>query len=313
MTVIKHLPSGEVQGALILPEKPNGLGVMVLTGSSGRVDVERAERFAKLGATALALRWWGGEDQPPGINLVPLETFICGIDRLKAEGCDRIAILGTSFGAAAALLTAVKDARIDYVIAISPSEVVWQNTGPGKDGAAWPPRSTFTWREEPLPFIVWDPRVWPPFGTQNPVYRPTHELSLKTFEADVPAASIPVEQIRGEIILVAGRADALWPSDAAARRIVERLERHGRTATLVEHPHAGHSPVFPGETPLAAPAERAWGGTPAADRELGAAAWDLILRRLIGRADEAWGDVFAAPGADPRDRGQPETPTRKPV
>lgn len=280
MTTTKHLPDGDVQGALISPDTPNGLGIIILTGSSGRVDVERAERFAKLGATALALRWWGGKGQPPGINLVPLEIFVRGVDRLQAEGCDRIALLGTSFGAMAALLTAARDSRIDHVIAISPSDVVWQNNGPGTDGSAWPPRSAFAWNDEPLPFIVWDPRVWPPFGTQNPAYRPMYELSLNTFAEDVPAASIPVEQIRGDILLVAGRADALWPSDTAARRIVERLERYGRSSTLIEHPDAGHSPVFPGETQLAAPIERAWGGTPAADRELGAAAWNLILDRL---------------------------------
>ncbi|UTP40903.1 alpha/beta fold hydrolase [Phenylobacterium sp. LH3H17] len=280
MTSTEHLPSGDVQGALIRPDTSNGLGVMVLTGSSGRVDAERAKRFASLGATSLALRWWGGEDQPPGINLVPLETFVRGVDLLQAEGCDRIAILGTSFGATAALLAAARDPRVDHVIAISPSAVVWQNNGPGQDGSAWPPRSSFTWGGSPLPFVVWDPRVWPPFGTQNPVFRPMYELSLRTFEEDVPAASIPVEQIQAEIILVAGKADALWPSDTAARRIIERLEQHGRSATLVEHPDAGHSPAFPGETQLAAPAERAWGGAPAADRELGAVAWDVIVRRL---------------------------------
>ncbi|QUD90552.1 acyl-CoA thioester hydrolase/BAAT C-terminal domain-containing protein [Phenylobacterium montanum] len=280
MTSTEHLTRSDVQGALIRPKFPNGLGVMVLTGSSGRVDEERAKLFADLGATSLALRWWGGEGQPPGINLVPLETFIRGVDHLQAEGCDRIAILGASFGAKAALLAATRDSRVDHVIAISPSAVVWQNNGPGLDGSAWPPRSSFTWEGSPLPFLVWDPRAWPPFGTRNPVYRPTYELSLKTFEEDVPAASIPVEQIRGEIILVAGKSDALWPSDTQARRILERLEQHGRSAMLIEHPDAGHSPVFPGETQRSAPIERAWGGAPAADRELGAAVWELIIRRL---------------------------------
>jgi dienelactone hydrolase len=280
MTSIELLPSGDVQGALVRPDTPNGLGVMVVTGSSGRVDVERAQRFADLGATGLALRWWGGEGQTPGVNLVPLEIFAHGVDRLQAEGCDRIAILGTSFGAEAALLVAVREPRVDFVIAISPTTVVWQNYGSGQDGSDWPPRSSFTWAGEPLPFIVWDPRASPPFGTRNPVYRPMYERSLRTFADDVPAASIPVEKIRAEIILVAGQSDALWPSDTAARQIVARLEQHGRTATLVEHPDAGHSPVFPGETPLPAPAERAWGGTPSADRELGAAAWEVIVRCL---------------------------------
>lgn len=288
MTTTEHLPSGEVQGALLRPDaKREGpasgaarLGVIVLTGSSGRVDVERAQRFADLDAVALAQRWWGGEGQAPGINLVPVETIVRGVDRLKAEGCGRIAIVGTSFGAVAALLAAARDDRVDHVVAISPSDVLWPNNGPGLDGSMWPPRSGFTWRGEALPFVSWDTRAWPPAGTANPVYRPMYELSLKTFAEDVAAATIPVEEIRGRIVLVAGQADALWPSDAAAARIVQRLRRHGRDAVLIEHPHAGHSPVFPGETQRPAPAERAWGGTPEADRALGAAAWPVIVQEL---------------------------------
>ncbi len=280
MTTIEHLPSGDVQGALVRPGQANGLGVIVLTGSSGRVDIERAGRFADLGAVALAQRWWGGEGQPPGINLVPIETFVRGVDRLKAEGCDRIAIVGVSFGAQAALLAAVHDPRIDHVTAISPSAVVWQNEGPGSDGSVWPPRSSFTWQGAPLPFVIWDPRAWPPFGTRNPVYRPMYEASLRTFAEDVPAATIRVEAIRGQVLLVAGQADALWPSDTEAQVLLRRLESHGRTATLVQHPHAGHSPVFPGETQRPAPVERAWGGAPAADRDLGAAAWAAIVGEL---------------------------------
>lgn len=272
--------TGEVQGALLRPERRSGLGVVVLTGSSGRVDVDRARLFADRGAVALAQRWWGGEGQAPGTNLIPLEVFMRGIDRLQAEGCERIAMLGTSRGAEAVLMTAVLDARVDVAIAISPSEVVWQNVGPGLDGVHWPPRSCFTWAGEPVPFIVWDPRGWPPLDQSRPAYRSMYEKSLVTFAEDVPAASIPVEQARSEIILVAGAGDLLWPSDTAARKIAARLERHGKTATVIEHPTAGHSPVFPGEPVLPEPVERAWGGAPEADRALGAAAWAEIARRL---------------------------------
>lgn len=272
--------TGEVQGALLRPEKATGLGVLVLTGSSGRVDVDRARRFAERGAVALAQRWWGGEGQAPGINLIPLEVFMRGVDRLKAEGCSRIAILGTSNGAQAALLVAVRDPRIDVVIAISPAHVVWPNFGPGLDSADWPPRSSFTWNGAALPFVVWDPRAWPPAGEGRPVYRPLYEKSLLTFAEDVPAATIQVEDTRAEIILVAGAGDLLWPSETAAHAIAARLRRHGREAVIVEHPTAGHSPVFPGEPQLPEPAARAWGGTPEADRELGAAAWAEIASRL---------------------------------
>ncbi len=269
--------TGEVQGALLRPEKASGLGVLVLTGSSGRVDVDRARMFAERGAVALAQRWWGGKGQATGINLIPLEVFVRGVDRLQAEGCTRIAILGTSNGAQAALLVAVRDPRIDVVIAISPAHVVWQNFGPGLDGADWPPRSSFTWKSAALPFVVWDPRAWPPITDARPIYRPLYEKSLLTFAEDVLAATIPVEDTRAEIILVAGAGDLLWPSETAAHAIAARL---GREAVIIEHPAAGHSPVFPGEAHLPEPLTRAWGGTPEADRELGAAAWAEITSRL---------------------------------
>jgi hypothetical protein len=274
------LLTGETPGALATPASFNGLGVVVLTGSSGRVDLARATRFADGGAVAIALQWWGGVGQARGINEAPIEVFIRAVDRLVAEGCERIAILGTSYGAVGALLTAVHDQRVDVVIAISPSSVVWQNEGPGLDGSAWPPRSSFSWRGEPLPFVVWDPRAFPPAGTIRPSYRALFEKSLQTFAEDVSASTIPVERARADILLVAGAADALWPSDTFARMIVTRLQARGRRALIIEHPEAGHSPVFPDELRPSAPVERAWGGSPAADRALGATAWREIANRL---------------------------------
>jgi hypothetical protein len=267
--------TGRVQGALLRPERASDLGVIVLSGSSGRVDVDRARLFAERGAVSLAQRWWGGEGQAASITQVPLELFVAGVDRLKAEGCARIAMVGTSKGAEAALLAATIDPRIDLVVAVSPTHVVWQNMGP-----AWPPTSSFTLGGAVLPFIVYDPRGWPAAGTPRPSYRPMWEKSLATFAEDVPAATIAVERARAEIILVAGGADLLWPSDTAAHAIAARLQAHGKTARLIEHPGAGHSPVFPGEPARQEPLERAWGGSPAADAELGAAAWAEIAARL---------------------------------
>ena len=108
-----------------------------------------------------------------------------------------------------------------------------------------------------------------------------HELSLRTFAEDVEAASIPVEAARADIILVAGGADALWPSAASAHAISERLRRHGKAPTLVENSAAGHSPCLPGEPYLVAGPDRAWGGEPAADRALGSDAWDAMVHRLM--------------------------------
>jgi hypothetical protein len=133
--------------SLLRPEFGNGLGVVVLAGSSGRVDQVRANLFATRGAVALAMRWFGGEGQ---ICEIPLEGFTPATDKLIDEGCERIAYIGTSKGAEAAMLAAVANHRVDAVVAISPSSVVWANIGPGRDGQTWPQRSSWTRNGVPL-------------------------------------------------------------------------------------------------------------------------------------------------------------------
>ncbi len=104
--------SSDLQGSILKPAEQTGWGVVVLAGSSGRVDVARAKLFAGLGAVCIALRWFGGERQPPGICEVPLEVFTRATDRLIDEGCERVAYVGTSKGAEAALLIAADDPRV---------------------------------------------------------------------------------------------------------------------------------------------------------------------------------------------------------
>lgn len=128
--------NGKVRGALLPGAVHSKTGVLVLGGSSGRVNIPRARLFAQAGAHALALQWFGGTGQSLGICELPLETFIDATDLLTSKGCDRIIVVGTSKGAEAALLASTIDQRIKAVVAISPTSVVWGNTGEGVDGIA---------------------------------------------------------------------------------------------------------------------------------------------------------------------------------
>lgn len=272
--------SGTVQGVLVRPSHHGGLGIVVLGGSSGRVDVSRARLFADHGAMALALRWFGGDNQAASICEIPLETFDAATERLLDSGCQHIAYIGTSRGAEAALLTACHDLRIGAVIAISPSSVVWANADPRPSGEVWSQRSSFTRRGEALPFLPFDETVLFTMSRTPPVsYLDLHLATLLSKRNLAEAAAIPIERSKAEVILVAGGDDRLWPSERFARSLADRLKANGRSASVLVNGNAGHRILLPGEL-TSRSVLNAHGGNDLADQALGAEAWRRICEVL---------------------------------
>lgn len=246
--------------------------MLVLSGSSGRVATERVRMLAAHGIAVLAPRWFG----PSGITEVPLESFLPMLDRL-AELSPTLAVLGLSKGAEAALLLAASEPRIDVVAGLSPTHVVWQAVG---EHERTPPRSSWTVCGEPVPFIPYDQNWTPETGAEPISYRGMYAQSLRTHAELIPDAVIPVERIKGQLLLAAGEDDQLWPSATFAEHIVRRRIEHGQHTTLITHPRAGHRPILPGEGAVTGGQPLARGGTPAADAELGALLWTELCEAL---------------------------------
>ncbi|MGW0940583.1 acyl-CoA thioester hydrolase/BAAT C-terminal domain-containing protein [Streptomyces sp. NPDC002666] len=270
-------------GFLAAPVHGSDVGVLVLAGSSGRIEEARCRLLAREGLTALSVRWFGGPGQPPGICEVPLETFVSAVAWLRTNGARRIGVLGTSKGAEAALHLAGLHDGVDAVVALSPTSVTWANVGPGRDGCAHPHRSSWTWRGRPLPFVPYDDGWRPAEPEGAPVsVLGWYERSLRVFADRVPAASVPVGRPGTELVVVAGGDDLMWPSLWFAGELTARRRAAGLPVHLVTHAGAGHRPRLPGEGP-AAPSERfRYGGAPAADAALGADAWPHLLGALLG-------------------------------
>ncbi|MFS3130465.1 alpha/beta fold hydrolase [Nocardioides sp. Bht2] len=252
-----------------------GTGVLVLAGSSGRLDVGRADALAAAGATALALRWFGGEGQPPVPCEIELELFVAALDLLAAD-CERLAILGLSYGAEAALLTAVRDSRVSTVVALAPTDVAWEGQHQHDDD---PRLSKWTWRGEGVPFVPLD-REWVP-ALDRPAFAPLYLQSRASAGADaVEAARIPAETFRGTLVLVAGEDDQVWPGAQAARRIAASRAEAGLATHVVIDAAAGHPVVLPGETPPDLRRGYQVGGDEGAPQRLGALAWPAIREAL---------------------------------
>lgn len=263
----------DVEGVRWHPEDPSGAGVLVLAGSSGRVDSARAELFARHGAMAESVRWFGGAGQHDGPWEIPLELFIGRVEALRRD-CDRVAVVGTSFGAEAALLTGALCDAVDVVVALAPSDVVW--AGVRSDGAV---TSHWSLGDEPLPFVPYDD-AWQP-DSDPPAYVGCYEASRSRYAGVVERAQIPTERIR-RLVLVAGGDDQVWPAVAMSEAIRARRAGNGLATTVVSDPDAGHRTILPGEPVVRAGISMRRGGSEEADRRLGAAAWVEIESALEG-------------------------------
>lgn len=268
---MREVPLPGADGLRCIPRDHVGVGALVLAGSSGRVDAGRARLLGAHGALTESLRWFGGPGQHDGPWEIAVELFLDRVAGLAAE-CDRVLVVGTSFGAEAALLTGVLSDEVDCVVAFAPSDVVWAGIAP--DGRM---TSHWTHRGAPVPFVPflgdWKPAEDPPS------YVDLYRTSRARYAPEVAEATLAVEQIP-EVVVVAGGDDRVWPAVQHAELIRDRRAAHGLATTVVSDHEAGHRTILPGESVVTAGQRMQRGGTESADRRLGAAAWEHIAAYL---------------------------------
>lgn len=268
---MREEPTAGIEGVRYHPPVGTGTAALVLGGSSGRIDAARARLLAEQGVTAESVRWFGGPGQHDGPWEIPLETFLDRVAALRADH-DRVLVTGVSFGAEAALLTGAHSEDVAAVAAFAPSDVVWAGvTGEGRVTSHWTLGGT------PLPHVPFD-TDWHP-DADPPAYVGLYASSRERHADRVPAARIPVERIP-ELLVVAGDDDQVWSATDHARAIGARRTAHGLATVLVTDPDAGHRTVLPGEPVVTGGQRMRRGGTEAADRRLGRAAWAALLRLL---------------------------------
>jgi dienelactone hydrolase len=262
-------------GDYFAPRHPLGRpAVLVLGGSEGglsRTSSLIASQLASEGHPALAVAYFAEPGLPPNLLNVPLEYFetaLAWLARQPGINRHRILAMGASRGSEAALLLGVHDPdQVGGVIATSPSSVV--NTGlPDVNQPAWTLHGT------PVPFV--------PFSEFKQPSPP-----------DIPAAIIPIEQIRGPILLVCGEDDHLWPScdyvDAMTNRFA--AGRKSLPPTVLRYAAGGHLvDQLVANTPewmTVGPTQYGTldrGGAPSVDATARADAWPRLLA-FLDRAD----------------------------
>lgn len=211
-------------------------GVLMLGGSGGSFPDEGAARdLARAGYPTLALAYFRDrQGNPPELEQkelrrVPLEYLFRALDWLKARPeirADRIALMGESRGAELALMIGTLRPDVAGVIAYSPLALRWAAVGGGD--AAW------TLNGVPLPYVE---------GVYNRATPMSQFTDILDGPADVRnAAAIEVEKIRGPVLLISSRADALSPSVRMANDIEARLRAKAFSYGIenVQYENASH-------------------------------------------------------------------------
>ncbi len=194
----------------------------------------------KLGVNALCMS--PAEKNYSHVN-VPIETVERAIQWLKVNGTKKIGIMGMSTMAMFALTAASYLPDITMTIALTPSGFVWQGFEQGKkDGCKeWPVEgaSTISWRGKPLPYM--------PFVYQHPEYWKMVEeetkgtgnylCSRKIFDDSdegrehTEEEMIKIENIQGDLYMVAAKDDTLWDAAKYVMRMEKRLQEREHACT----------------------------------------------------------------------------------
>jgi dienelactone hydrolase len=260
-------------GTLFLPAGPSDLpAVVCLAGAMGGLTEAPAHALAADGFPALALATHGVEGRPERLRLLPLDYVEDAVEWVRARsGNGHVALRGWSRGGELALLLASFTPSVAAVLAYAPRCYVGLEHGKPNNFNDPTAAPAWTWRGRPvevapLPPAMWaDPKRW-------------------TFEE---TRGIPVENIRGPIMLVSGGADtglagttARFGCESVMRRLA--LYRFAYPHLHLTYPDAGHA--IAGPPPFEGPAEE--GGTPAGNAAAVADSWprSIAFLRQAGSA-----------------------------
>jgi acetyl esterase/lipase len=240
--------------------------LILLGGSEGGSFITRdAAVWASRGYAVLALPyysppgWSPSGPTPAELPSLPAAFADIPIERLEAArewlaqqseaDAARIGVMGTSKGAEFALLAAARMPWIKAVVAIVPTDVVWEGWGPGVAAGS---RSSFAYKGEALPFVPYldFDKEFAGFATGADVkIRRPQDKGRAANPARVPAARIPVDRIAAPVLVAGAHDDQVWDSGSMAQAIADARNKAGLPTEALVFPDAGHFLGGTGLTP----------------------------------------------------------------
>lgn len=226
-----YMKNDGFHGELFRPAQDNypGRVLICFSGSDGRFELSRmlAAVFQEHGLTALALAYVMEEGLPTQFYRVPIDPLERAAKRLHEMGYEKVGLWGISKGAELALIAgSLLPGLINAVVAVAPMNTVCQGFVKEKS-IQFMPGSSWSFHGEDVPYSSFKLKKFP---LGQVVRKSLKAREVTMFDLYIPlvknpdsAAVIQAEKITGPILLISSKMDTMWPSGAAAERIVERL------------------------------------------------------------------------------------------
>ena len=248
-----RIDSDGFNGAWYPAPGKSGRGLIIMLGDSSEDYMARtaAKWLNRQGIHAMAM---SPDKKDYGHHSYPLERFGKAIAFMKAQGCEKLGVVGASTTGMLALLAASCYSELSLTVAISPSDFVMEGFyRDGKDGATERPgdnESSVSWQGKPLPFLPYayrHPEYWQKIQEESKAGG-DKVASRKLFDESEKRhpireeERIKVENIHGKLIFIGAEDDVLWDTCRYIRRMDARLARlpHGSTHECWLYEHGTH-------------------------------------------------------------------------
>lgn len=185
-------------------------------------------------ALCIAVRQYLNEDT--GVHRWPLDHIETAVRWLKKHKIFKIGILGISMQACMALAAASLIPDLSLVMAFSPNDFVpWgfhQGKISGYAKGEWPSGTgAFSWKQKELsyqPAYLEKEDYWNIFCQEKKKYHELHSITIFEHSEKIrpipEECFIPVENIRGTIVLCGAEDDSMWNTSRYILRMKKRLE-----------------------------------------------------------------------------------------
>ena len=282
-----------LQGAFARPAGSGPFpGVIAFAGSGGGLGPAAAWApvLASRGLATLAIAYSGGPGLPgtlAGIEVEVVERAARWLLRRDDVAPGTVGVMGASRGSELALWAGALLDTVGAVVAFAPSGVSWSglDTAGPVDAPAW----TFAGRPLPYAPVGAAAKVAVAPSAGPVALRAAFEPILAN-PALFEQAVIPVEDIRGPVLLVSGEADTMWPATPMTRIAQQRAHDRGfpHTMTHLSYPEGGHICAGVPGTPVVTEVRHhpltggrySFGGTRAGNARARADSWPRVVAFL---------------------------------